>query len=64
MRLFNHPPAPVPSQSPKRKKFYTGVALEFDVVEYVDRVARDLGWTRSLALNFLLRDYARRFAGS
>jgi hypothetical protein len=44
----------------KRKKFYTGVSLDREVVGYLDELAREMGMPRSLALNFLLREHARR----
>jgi hypothetical protein len=48
------------SQTRQSKKFYTGVSLDREVVGCVDRLAREMGWTRSLTLNFVLRDHARR----
>jgi hypothetical protein len=41
------------------KKFYTGVSLDSEVAAYLDRIAREMGWTRSLVLNFILREHAR-----
>jgi hypothetical protein len=49
----------MPPEPAKPKKFYTGVSLDREVVGYVDRLAREMGWTRSLTLNFVLREHAR-----
>lgn len=43
----------------QNKKFYTGVALDSELAAYVDRIAREMGWSRSLVLNFILREHAR-----
>jgi hypothetical protein len=48
------------NQTQQRKKFYTGVSLDRDVVGYVDRLAREMGRIRTLTLNLVLGEHARR----
>jgi hypothetical protein len=38
------------------KKFYTGVAFDPEIIAYLDELSRKIGTTRSLALNFILRE--------
>jgi hypothetical protein len=47
-------------RKPNPKKFYTGVAFDPEVITYLDQLSRKIGMTRSLALNFILREHARR----
>ncbi len=44
----------------KRGKYYTGVALDREVTAYVDDMAHRMGWSRSITLNFIVRDYVQR----
>lgn len=43
----------------KHNKFYTGVSLDRDVAEYLDLLAEQTRWNRSLVLNAVVREHAR-----
>ena len=44
----------------KTGKYYTGVALDREVTAYLDDIAKRMGWSRSVALNYIVREYAIR----
>jgi hypothetical protein len=47
------------SSSSQRRKFSTGVSLEPDVVDYLERLTIQANLNRSWILNAIVREYAR-----
>ncbi len=47
------------SPSSQRRKFSTGVSLEPDVVDYLERLTAQANLNRSWVLNAIVREYAR-----
>jgi hypothetical protein len=45
--------------SAKPNNFYTGVSLEFPVVEYLDDLSNRMGMSRSWVLNTIVYEYAK-----
>lgn len=45
--------------SVKTKRYYTGVTLEPNVVNYLDELTERVGMNRSWVLNAIVQEYAR-----
>ena len=43
----------------RHQKFYTGVSLDPEVLEYLDDLVSQTRWSRSLVLNTIIREHAR-----
>ena len=50
----------MPHRTTKPTKFYTGVSLNQEVVTYLNDIAKRMGWTRSLVIDFIVREHARQ----
>jgi predicted transcriptional regulator len=52
--------APMLLSATKTRKYYTGVSLDREVTAYLDEIAERMGWSRSITLNYIVREYASR----
>jgi hypothetical protein len=47
-------------KKPNRKKFNTGITLAPDVARYLNALVTELGWNRSMIIDFIVREHARQ----